>query len=69
MIGEAVNGPGGYFGSNPMALSDCLSGGWGVDCPFTLVWENADIARARLGDTVDMLLGVFREAGIDVVLR
>jgi RNAse (barnase) inhibitor barstar len=68
-IGEAVNGPGGYFGSNPMALTDCLRGGWGVDREFTLVWEHADVARANLGEHLDVLLRVFREAGTDVVLR
>src|SRR2546421_5312984 len=26
-IGEAINGPGGYFGLNLDALDDCLSGG------------------------------------------
>jgi RNAse (barnase) inhibitor barstar len=30
VIGEAVNGPGGYFGSNLDALSDCLRGGFGT---------------------------------------
>jgi hypothetical protein len=70
-IGEAVNGPGGYFGSNPMALTDCLAGGWGVSCPFTLVWEESAVARAHLAEPayLEMLLGVFRQAGTDVVLR
>jgi len=70
-IGEAVNGPGGYFGSNPMALADCLGGGWGIDGPFTLVWEHAGVARAHLADPayLDMLLGVFRQANTDVIFR
>ncbi|MFE2423422.1 barstar family protein [Streptomyces hokutonensis] len=29
LIGEAVNGPGGYFGKNLDAFADCLSGGFG----------------------------------------
>ncbi|MFE3458975.1 barstar family protein [Nocardiopsis aegyptia] len=28
-VGEAVNGPGGYFGTNLDAFADCLSGGYG----------------------------------------
>jgi len=52
-IGEAVNGPGGYFGSNLDALSDCLSGGFGTPEPedqaFQFVWINSDVARVRLG--------------------
>ncbi|MCP2298911.1 Barstar (barnase inhibitor) [Nocardia amikacinitolerans] len=35
-LGEAVNGPGGYFGFNLDALSDCLRGGFGAVPPFTL---------------------------------
>jgi hypothetical protein len=70
-IGEAVNGPGGYFGSNPMALTDCLAGGWGIDGPFTLVWANSAVAQAHLAEPayLEMLLGVLRQAGTDVVLR
>jgi len=68
-VGEAVNGPGGYFRSNPMALEDCLSGGWGVEGPFTLVWTDSDVARAHLGDHLDVLLGVFHVSGTDVILR
>ena len=29
-IGRAVNGDGGYFGSNLDALADCLRGGFGT---------------------------------------
>ncbi|MGC4047119.1 MAG: barstar family protein [Armatimonas sp.] len=35
-LGEAVNGPGGYFGGNLDALNDCLRGGFGLATPFTL---------------------------------
>ncbi|MFD7408618.1 barstar family protein [Streptomyces sp. NPDC059866] len=47
-IGEAVNGPGGYFGWNLDALDDCLRGGWGAATPFTLRWESSTEARAGL---------------------
>ncbi|MGW0823377.1 barstar family protein [Streptomyces sp. NPDC002845] len=50
-IGEAVNGPGGYFGRNYPALDDCLSGRWGAAWPFTLVWHDAEVARMCLGVT------------------
>lgn len=36
-LGEAVNGPGGYFGWNLDALADCLRGGFGAAPPFTVV--------------------------------
>src|SRR5258705_25593 len=29
-IGEAINGPGGYFGWNLVALDDCLGWKWGA---------------------------------------
>lgn len=47
-LGEAVNGPGGYFGADLDSLRDCLRGGFGVQPPFELRWKGADLARARL---------------------
>ncbi len=48
-LGEAVNGPAGYFGWGLDALDDCLCGNWGAGPPLTLVWHDAAIARACLG--------------------
>ena len=50
-IGEAVNGPGGYFASNLDALDDALSGGMGQpdDGGCTFVWEDSSTSRAALG--------------------
>jgi RNAse (barnase) inhibitor barstar len=50
-IGEAVNGPGGYFGRNLDALADCLSGGFGTsdDHDFVFEWHDHETSRARLG--------------------
>ncbi|MFJ2831962.1 barstar family protein [Streptomyces sp. NPDC087263] len=76
-IGEAVNGPGGYFGWGLDALNDCLRGRWGADAPFTLVWHGAHIARSCLGVTphtgsrpvtFEELLVFFAEKHIDVRL-
>lgn len=47
-MGEAFNGPGGYFGREWMAFKDCLNGGFGVTPPFTLIWHHADVARQAL---------------------
>lgn len=47
-LGEAVNGPGGYFGADLDSLRDCLRGGFGVQGPFELRWKGANLARARL---------------------
>ncbi|WP_329234577.1 MULTISPECIES: barstar family protein [unclassified Streptomyces] len=48
-IGEAVNGPGGYFGRGLDAFADCLSGGFGTprDGDFVIEWrDHARSARA-----------------------
>lgn len=50
-LGEAVNGPAGYFGWGLDALNDCLRGSWGATPPFTLVWHDAAVARACLDVT------------------
>ncbi|MEV0523323.1 barstar family protein [Streptomyces sp. NPDC050439] len=47
-LGEAVNGPGGYFGGCLAALDDCLRGAFGYTAPATLLWRNAETARAHL---------------------
>lgn len=47
-LGEAVNGPGGYFGADLDSLRDCLRGGFGAQPPFELRWKAADLTRARL---------------------
>ncbi|WP_322621007.1 barstar family protein [Streptomyces acidicola] len=74
-MGEAVNGPGGYFGRNYAALNDCLAGRWGAARPFTLVWHHAHVARACLGVTpradyrpltFEEVLALFAKKRIDV---
>lgn len=44
-FGEAVNGPGGSFGRNLDGLDDCLFGGFGLETPGVIVWENSEISR------------------------
>lgn len=79
-LGEAVNGPGGYFGWNLDALDDCLRGRWGAAAPFRLEWHDAETARRHLlpgwdahrdapAVTMDYLLGMFAEHGILIELR
>lgn len=36
-LGEAVDGPGGYFGSNLDALADCISSSFGEGPPVKIV--------------------------------
>jgi len=51
VIGEAVNGPGGYFGSNLDAFADCLTGGFGTpdDEDFIFEWRDHELSRRALG--------------------
>ncbi|MEU6324259.1 barstar family protein [Streptomyces sp. NPDC047009] len=78
-LGEAINGPGGYFGWNLSAVDDCLRGRFGASPPFTLQWLHSDIATsepvshdAAGGDTatdLQVLLEIFADHGIDVLMR
>ncbi|MCF2527021.1 barstar family protein, partial [Yinghuangia soli] len=78
-LGEAVNGPGGYFGCNLDALVDCLRGRFGYTAPGTLLWRDAATARAHLsrrltphGRTYDLFaetLQILAEGGMRVVLE
>ncbi|MGW3208307.1 barstar family protein [Streptomyces sp. NPDC001135] len=77
-LGEAVNGPGGYFGGCLAALDDCLGGNFGYTAPATLLWRNAATARTRLsqaltpdGQRYDLfaeVLDVLAEGGMHVTL-
>ncbi|MBT2390499.1 barstar family protein [Streptomyces sp. ISL-1] len=51
VIGEAVNGPGGYFGRNLDSFADCLSGGFGTpdDGDFAFEWRDHEASRRALG--------------------
>jgi hypothetical protein len=48
-IGEAVNGPGGWFGGDPFWLHENAATGDGGATPgFHLIWHHADVARTHL---------------------
>ncbi|MFJ8769534.1 barstar family protein [Streptomyces clavifer] len=77
-LGEALIGPGRWFGRGLDDLHDCLGGQRGVIGPFTLIWHDADIARHALNFALDHggKLTYFEEAvqlleshGVTVVLR
>ncbi|MEU0632041.1 barstar family protein [Streptomyces sp. NPDC005989] len=75
-LGEAVNGPGGYFGGCLDALVDCLRGNFGYTAPATLLWRDAATARKHLTrvltpegeqyDLVALVLEVLAEGGMHV---
>jgi Barstar (barnase inhibitor) len=78
-LGEAVNGPGGYFGSTLDGLRDCLRGGFGASVPFTVEWGSAQVARESLSGRQirldaeesywDAVLSVLAESGVTVELH
>ncbi|MFF3330092.1 hypothetical protein ACFYWX_11110 [Streptomyces sp. NPDC002888] len=77
-LGEAVNGPGGYFGGCLAALDDCLGGTFGYTAPATLLWREAVIAREYLSqaltedgqpyDLFGVVLEVLSQGGMHVTL-
>jgi hypothetical protein len=48
-IGEAINGPAGYFGQQLNGFADCAMGGFGIERPWTLHWHESKFAREALG--------------------
>jgi RNAse (barnase) inhibitor barstar len=78
-LGEAVNGPGGYFGGCLDALVDCLRGAFGHAAPATLLWRDAATAREHLShvltpegepyDLVATVLEILAEGGMSVTLE
>ncbi|MFD8828151.1 barstar family protein [Streptomyces sp. NPDC059605] len=77
-LGEAVNGPGGYFGGCLPALDDCLRGTFGYTAPATLLWRDSATAREHLSRTLTpeglpcdlfaVLLDVLAQGGMRVTL-
>ncbi|GGX60276.1 hypothetical protein GCM10010510_00650 [Streptomyces anandii JCM 4720] len=65
-LGEAVNGPGGYFGSNLDALHDCLRAGRPTPA-FCIEWTDFAHSRKALTEQfLTSLLEVFAEFRIEV---
>lgn len=71
-IGRAVNGDGGYFGSNLDALADCLRGGFGTpeDGGFRFVMTSYRNIKHALGErTWRTVLSIFTTEGVDLWLE
>ncbi|MEU2854975.1 barstar family protein [Streptomyces syringium] len=68
-LGEAVNGPGGYFGSNLDALADCLSSREAKG-QFHVTWESFPSSRNHLGEEfTSATVGVLEEFGVSVIFK
>ncbi|MFD0658324.1 barstar family protein [Thermocatellispora tengchongensis] len=66
-LGEAVNGVGGYFGSNLSALNDCLRKSRSNKEAFRIIWRNFLEFKQRVGDAeAGDILSVFRDREVEV---
>ncbi|MEU2561262.1 barstar family protein [Streptomyces longispororuber] len=69
-LGEAANGPGGYFGSNLDALADCLSSTSGEGPPTRIVWWNFEASQRSLDRAfLDSITELMRECSVDLTTR
>lgn len=65
-LGEAINGPAGYFGSGLDALVDCLRTATATGT-FELVWRNLESTAECVGEEdVRQVMSVFQEFGVKV---
>ena len=69
VIGEAINGPGGYFGRNLVALNDCFRGKFGVKLPFTLNWKNHSKSKENLKEKFNQIIDVFKDNNVKIELN
>lgn len=68
-IGEAVNGPGGYFGRDLLGLSDCLTSDFGVKGEFTLIWINHQIYKNQFPKYFKSIQKVFSDYKQELILK
>ncbi|MEV0901065.1 hypothetical protein [Actinoplanes sp. NPDC049802] len=47
-LGEAINGPGGWFGTDLFWVHECAATGDGATPGFRLIWHDSAVARAHL---------------------
>jgi RNAse (barnase) inhibitor barstar len=66
-LGEAVNGPGGYFGSNLDALADCMSSSYGERPLARIIWRNFQASQDLLSHAfLDSVMELMHEFRVDV---
>lgn len=51
-FGRMINGEGGYFGQNLDAFDDCLFGGFGMENPCVIIWQNCSVSKMCLGHEI-----------------
>lgn len=69
-LGEALHGPGGYFGRNLNALVDCIcSPEFGGNKLQKVIWKNPNRCRWKLKRKFKMIVDLFHEFSIEVELQ
>lgn len=69
-LGEALHGPGGYFGRNLNALVDCIcSPEFGGGKLQKVIWKNSKRCRWKLKRKFKMIIDLFHEFRIEVELQ
>jgi RNAse (barnase) inhibitor barstar/predicted RNase H-related nuclease YkuK (DUF458 family) len=68
-LGEAINGPGGYFGRSLMSLDDCFNGGFGVEQPLTIIWVNHEFSRKKLLGFFKNIIKILNANNVNIILK
>lgn len=68
-LGEEIHGIAGYFGRNLPALSDCLSGGFGIKSISELHWVNHKKSKKLLKTKFKQIVEIFEDHNIKVLLN
>ncbi|GED68494.1 hypothetical protein BRE01_21960 [Brevibacillus reuszeri] len=66
-LGEATNGPGGYYGFDLKSLEDCLCGGFGATPPYVLHLHNANSMLNERNAFFQQLMEVFLSRNVKLV--
>ncbi|KQO15406.1 barstar family protein [Paenibacillus sp. Leaf72] len=66
-LGEAINGPGGYYGYDIKSLEDCLCGGFGAAPPFVIYLLNVNSKWKKDISFVQQLKEVFSVRNVALV--
>lgn len=69
VLGEEINGPGGYFGRNLNALYDCLRGDFGVKSISELTWINHQRSKKLLKSKFKKIIEIFEDYNVKVILK
>lgn len=68
-LGEQINGPGGYFGRNLIAMEDCLRGDFGVESISELTWINHQRSKKLFKTKFNSIIEIFKKFNTRILLE